>query len=309
MTQVPPPVTAPVCYRHPSRETYVRCVRCDRPICPDCMNEASVGFQCPECVSEGRRTQRPARTAFGGGIAGEQGYVTKGLIAANVVMALLSALSAGDLRQFLGNGLFGGITPLLEWGGVWGLGVLQNQATGAIVGTTPAGVADGEFYRLFTAMFLHYGVVHLLLNMWALWIFGRALEAALGPARFLALYLLAGLGGNVAAYLFQPEALTAGASTAVYGLFGALFVVLKRLRRDTSSLIPIIVINVVFTFAAAGRVSIAGHLGGLAIGTLVALGLAYAPRERRNALQLASIGATLLILGGLTIVQTIALNS
>ncbi len=273
------------------------------------MNEASVGFQCPECVADGRRSQRPARTAFGGSAAGEEGYVTKVLIAVNVIMALASIVSAGNVGQFLGNGLFGGVTPLMEWGGVWGLEVWRDQATGAVAYTVPAGVADGEFYRLFTAMFLHYGVLHLLLNMWALWIFGRALEAALGPARFLALYLLAGLGGNVAAYLFQPEALTAGASTAVYGLFGALFVVLKRLRRDTSSLIPIIVINVLFTFVAAGRVSVAGHLGGLLIGTLVALGLAYAPREKRTLLQLSAMGATLLILGALTVVQTIALNS
>src|SRR4029077_16533033 len=95
MTQVPPPSpysapqpVVPVCYRHPRRETYVRCTRCNRPICPECMNEASVGHQCPECVAEGRRTQRAARTAFGGTIAGAQGYVTKTLIAINVLVQL-----------------------------------------------------------------------------------------------------------------------------------------------------------------------------------------------------------------------------
>ncbi|GAA1788219.1 rhomboid family intramembrane serine protease [Luedemannella flava] len=309
MTQVPPPVAAPVCYRHPGRETYVRCVRCDRPICPDCMNEASVGFQCPECVAEGRRTQRPARTAFGGSGVGEEGYVTKTLVALNVLMALLSIASAGGLGQYLGNGLLGGSTKLTLWGAVHGLDIYRYGEGGPVAYTVPAGVADGDFYRLFTAMFLHYGIVHLLLNMWALWIFGRALEAALGPLRFLALYLLAGLGGNVAAYVFSPEAYSAGASTAIYGLFGALFVVLKRLRRDTSSLIPIIVINLIFTFTAAGTISVAGHIGGLVVGTLVAFALAYAPREKRTLLQVAAIGATTLLLAALTVVQTVALNS
>jgi membrane associated rhomboid family serine protease len=309
MTQVPPPVAPPVCFRHPGRETYVRCTRCDRPICPDCMNEASVGFQCPECVAEGRKTQRPVRTAFGGSAVGQQGYVTKALIAINVIMAVASAISAGGLKAYFGNGLLGGSTPLTEWGAVYGARRMVYTATGAFAGFEPDGIATGEFYRLFTAMFLHYGLPHLLLNMWALWIFGRALETALGPARFLALFLLAGLGGNVAAYIWSPDHFSAGSSTAIYGLFGALFVVLRRLGRDTSSLIPIIVINVIFTFAARGYISVAGHLGGLVIGTLVALGLVYAPRERRTVLQLAAVGATLLILGAATVFQTVTLNS
>src|SRR5215471_1244788 len=118
MTQVPPPpVSAPVCYRHPSRETYVRCTRCDRPICPDCMKAASVGHQCPECVAEGRRTQRPVQTAFGGSAAGMHGYVTIGLIAANVVMFLLSLASAHNVGNAVAGGglggLLGGPTPLM----------------------------------------------------------------------------------------------------------------------------------------------------------------------------------------------------
>src|SRR5439155_7357722 len=94
MTQTPA-VGAPVCYRHPSRETYVRCTRCDRPICPDCMNEASVGHQCPDCVAQGRRTQRPARTAFGGTAAGQQGLMTKILLAINVAVTVLGVLLSG----------------------------------------------------------------------------------------------------------------------------------------------------------------------------------------------------------------------
>src|SRR5947209_18111324 len=101
----------PVCYRHPSRETYVRCTRCDRPICPDCMNEASVGHQCPECVAEGRRTQRQARTAFGAIQGrGARGYATLTLVVVNVVMLLLSAASAKNSGTALAGGQgFGGL--------------------------------------------------------------------------------------------------------------------------------------------------------------------------------------------------------
>ena len=210
MSESPP--TTPVCYRHPGRETYVRCTRCDRPICPDCMRDASVGHQCPECVAEGRRSARPARTAFGGGAAGRHGYVTKALIALNVLLMLLSIASDRGGDAAVGGsgfgGLMGGSTPLTEWG-------CGARPARSIPDGTLGGIADGEWYRLVTAMFLHYGVLHLLLNMWALWVLGRSLEANLGPLRFAALYLIAGLGGNVAAYLFSAaEPATAGASTA-----------------------------------------------------------------------------------------------
>src|SRR4029453_8285496 len=176
-TQPPPVGAVPVCYRHPGRETYVRCTRCDRPICPDCMNEASVGHQCPECVAEGRRTQRPTRTAFGAGLAGTRGYVTITLIALNVFMMILAAASARGGNSLFGGsgfgGLLGGITPLHLWG-------------------------------------------------------------ALGPGSptFLPLYLARGLGGSVAVFLFaNPHSASAGASGAIFGLFAALFIVLKRLGR------------------------------------------------------------------------------
>ncbi|XTZ13295.1 rhomboid family intramembrane serine protease [Micromonospora echinospora] len=301
MSESPP--TTPVCYRHPGRETYIRCTRCDRPICPECMRDASVGHQCPECVSEGRRSVRPARTAFGGGAVGRQGYVTKALIALNLLMMLLSIASDRGGDSAAGGsgfgGLMGGSTPLTEWGAVLGRALFSD---GAI-----HGVAEGEWYRLLTAMFLHYGVVHLLLNMWALWVLGRSLEGVLGPLRFLALYLIAGLGGNVAAYLFSaPNAATAGASTSIFGLFAALFVIMRRLGRDTSAVVPILVINLVFTFAVPG-ISIAGHLGGLVAGALMALVLAYAPRMRRSTFQVAGGAVIVVALLGLVLLRTAAL--
>jgi membrane associated rhomboid family serine protease len=305
MTSVPP-VGVPTCYRHSGRETYVRCTRCERPICPDCMREASVGFQCPECVAEGRRTQRPVRTAFGGSAAGQQGYVTITLIVINVLMLLLSLASAKNAGSALAGqgigGLLGGHTPLMDRLAVFGLGYYsQNDHV-------LHGVAAGEYYRLFTAMFMHYGLLHLAMNMWALWILGRTLEAALGPLRFLVLYLIAGLGGDVAAYVFQPDALSAGASTALFGLFSALFLVLRRLGRDTSSVIPVIIINLVFTFAVPG-ISIAGHVGGLVTGAVAGAGMAYAPKGNRTLVQAAVAMGTVVLLLALVIGKTSALNS
>ena len=297
------PVTAPVCYRHPGKETYVRCTRCDRPICPDCMNEASVGHQCPECVAEGRRTQRSARTAFGGSVAGRAGVATRTLIGINVVMMIISIATGGMTAVAGGSwgGLLGQSTPLTDWGSIIG------YATYGPGETVLHGIAAGEWYRLLTAMFLHYGVLHLLLNMYALWILGRELEGVLGRLRFVTLYVLAGLGGNVAAYVLSPpNQATAGASTAVFGLMAATFVILKRLKLSVAPILPVIVINVIFTFAVA-NISWEGHLGGLLVGGMVATILAYAPRERRNLIQAVGCTMVLLILLALAIFRTAAL--
>jgi membrane associated rhomboid family serine protease len=153
---------------------------------------------------------------------------------------------------------------------------------------------------MFTSMFIHYGLIHLAMNMWALWQLGRALESALGPLRFASLYLLAGLGGSVAVLLFQPKALSAGASGAIFGLFAALFVILKKLGRSTSSVVPVIVINLILTFSIPG-ISIAAHLGGLITGALLGAGLAFAPRQGRNAVQAVTFGGVALILTMLTV--------
>ncbi len=297
------PVKAPVCYRHPGKETYVRCTRCDRPICPDCMNAASVGHQCPDCVAEGRRTQRSARTAFGGSVAGRAGVATRTLIGINVI-AMIISIATGGMNAVAGGGwggLLGQSTPLTDWGSIIG------YATYGPGQTELHGIAAGEWYRLLTAMFLHYGVLHLLMNMYALWILGRELEAVLGRLRFVALYLLAGLGGNVAAYLLgPPNQATAGASTAVFGLMAATFVVLRRLNMSVAPILPVIVINVIFTFAVA-NISWAGHLGGLLVGGLVAAILAYAPRERRNLIQGVGCGLVFAALMALAIFRTAGL--
>jgi membrane associated rhomboid family serine protease len=261
------PETTPTCYRHPDRATYIRCTRCNRPICPECMRDAAVGHQCEECVREGARTVRQPKTNFGGREYGANPVITYALIAINVVMFVLETVSRG----------------------------LKSE----LVLFAPA-VADGDLYRLVTSAFMHYGVAHLLFNMYALWIIGPPLEKALGRLRFTALYALSALGGSVLVYLLSPlNAATAGASGAVFGLFGAAFVVGKRLNLNVSWVVGLIAINLAITFvipALGGQqISWQGHIGGLVTGAVVAAAYAYAPRERRTLIQLsATIGLLVL---------------
>ncbi|MGO9155807.1 rhomboid family intramembrane serine protease [Mycobacterium sp.] len=257
---------APTCYRHPGRQTYLRCNRCERYICPDCMRTAAVGHQCVECVQAGARTVRAPRTQFGGRERSGMPVITYALIAINVLTFILQ-ISMGDLEKQLA---------------LW-----------------PPAVADGQLYRLVTSAFLHYGATHLLLNMWALYVVGPPLEMLLGRLRFGALYALSGLGGSVLVYLLSPlNTATAGASGAVFGLFGAALVVAKRLKLNVQWVAAVIVINLVFTFVAPlvskQLISWQGHVGGLVTGGLVAAAYVYAPRERRNVIQAA---VTVLVLG------------
>jgi membrane associated rhomboid family serine protease len=298
------PSTVPMCYRHPSRETLIKCSRCERPICTSCMNDASIGHQCPDCVKEGRRSQRPARTAFGGSRAGQLGYVTTAIIAINVLVMIGSAIVGGP-RAIAGSGawsLLGSGTSVTDFGEVLGLALYPNGEL--------HGIANGEWYRLVTGMFLHYGVLHLLLNMMLVAQLGRYLEMNLGPLRFAALYLIAGFGGNVAAYVFQaPNQPSAGASTATFGLVIAAIVLNRRTSRDSSQLIPLLVINLIFTFTIPG-ISIAGHIGGLAAGAAACAALVYATKPNRSrkqaigcaviviALVVAAVARTQSILGG-----------
>ncbi|WP_432833340.1 rhomboid family intramembrane serine protease [Dactylosporangium sp. CA-092794] len=303
MTQ-PPANVVPVCYRHPNRETYVRCTRCNRPICPDCMNEASVGFQCPDCVRQGARAQRPARTAFGGSASGNASTVTIALIVVNILAFIATIVSSGSANAVAGGGwggLLGNITPAHVHLGMLGAATYPGESG-------LHGVAAGEYYRLVTAMFLHFGLLHLALNMWVLWSVGRPLEASLGRVRYLALYLLAGIGGNVAAYAFtSPNVINAGASGAVFGLFGALIVVLRRMRMSVAGVVPVLIVNLVLTFSIS-NISIGGHIGGLVTGTLAALGLAYAPKKHRTLVQVAAFAVLAVIMIALIAWRTTALT-
>jgi membrane associated rhomboid family serine protease len=278
-----PPHVVPTCYRHPKREAHIRCVRCDRPICPDCMIPAAVGFQCPECVRGGNKTQRVARTAFGGRIAPNKTAVTYTLIGINIVMFLIQQSSGTFSRRFE-------LIPDWPFASPYG------------------GVAHGEYYRLVTAMFLHAGVAHILFNMWALFVIGMQLEPMLGRVRFVVLYFLSGLGGSALVYLMtDPWSQTLGASGAIFGLFGALFVVGRRLRFDIRPIGFLIGINLLLTFTISG-ISWQGHIGGLAAGAALAGAWAYPPRKYRTAAQLSSSVAMAVIIALIVFARTQALS-
>lgn len=260
------------CYRHPNREAHIRCVRCERRICPDCMIDASVGFQCPECVAAGNKGVREARTIFGGRVARDPGYISKALIAVNVLAYLLQRVPDLQVTERF----------VLVGVGIYSIG--------------PVGVADGEYYRLLTAAFLHGGMFHLLLNMYALFLFGPALERAFGRTRFTILYLISALGGTAASYAFSnPIDSSLGASGAVFGLMGALLVVGRRLGTDPRAVLLLLSINLLAGFFIP-RIDWRAHLGGLIVGTLCALALAGTPRQPIRAVQIAgAVGLALLI--------------
>jgi membrane associated rhomboid family serine protease len=167
------------------------------------------------------------------------------------------------------------------------------------------GVANDQWYRLLTSAFLHepglsgFGPAHIIFNMWALILVGPALERLLGHLRFLSLYLLSALGGSVLFYLLAPPSEVAlGASGAIFGLFGAYFVVSRRLRLDTRGIVMLIALNLVISFAFSSAIAWQAHVGGLIAGTLIAVAYAYAPRNQRMLIQ---IGATVAVLAVLAI--------
>ncbi len=273
----------PTCYRHPGRETHIRCTRCERPICPDCMISAAVGFQCPNCVRDGGRTVREARTQLGGRIHRRSDLVTRIIIGVNITVFILASIGGRAFQERLS--LLGNAGFLASSGG-------------------PAGVAQGEWYRLITAAFLHVQIAHLALNMIALWLFGPQLEAVLGRWRFLMLYILSALGGSVVSYLFNPpNQQSLGASGAIFGLLGAMLVIANRLRFDARSVAILIALNLAFGFFVAG-IDWKAHVGGLVTGGVVASVFAYAPKARRTEIQVASCIGVLGILIALVVLRT-----
>jgi membrane associated rhomboid family serine protease len=281
----------PGCYRHPDRETGIRCTRCERPICPECMVSASVGFHCPDCVRGGSGTgHRPdaatPRTIAGGTIAADARLVTKILLGIN--LAVFIAVRAS-------NSLLGDLVLI----GAWPPAPFP----------TTEGVADGQWYRLVTSMFTHQEIWHIAFNMLSLWWLGGPLEAALGRARYLALYLVSGLVGSVLAYLLEsPTTATLGASGAIFGLFGATAVLMRRLNYDMRPIIALLVINMIFTFNPAFDISWQAHIGGLVGGVVIGYAMVNAPRERRALIQYGTCALVLALVVVLTLVRTAQLT-
>ncbi|MFG2138704.1 rhomboid family intramembrane serine protease [Streptomyces sp. NPDC048650] len=277
----------PACYRHPDRTTGIRCTRCDKPICPDCMVSASVGFHCPECVHSGAgRTARAAapRTIAGGTVAANPRLIT--LILMGINLAVFIAVQVDKSGQLLNELVLFGRSPS---------------------GYLPQGVAEGEWYRLVTAMFLHQEIPHIAFNMLSLWWLGPPLEAALGRLRFSVLYLLSGLGGSALTYLLaSPTGFSLGASGAIFGLLGATAVLMRRLNYDMKPVLILLGLNLVFTFVWP-NISWQAHVGGLVVGAAVAYGMVHAPREHRKPVHVATCAVALLVIVAVVWVRTLQL--
>lgn len=262
----PTPDARAACVRHPDRPTGLTCTRCGRPACPDCLREASVGYQCVDCVAQGQRTARRGRTVAGAR-PGRRPVVVPALIAVNVALFLLTAVQARSITANFDAPVFGALSLV------------------------PGLVSAGEWWRVVTTGFLHIGPVHLLFNMLALYVLGRDLEAVLGRGRFLAVYSVAMLGGSAAVMVFDsPRVEVAGASGAVFGLMGGLAVVLRRMRFPLGQVIGLIVVNIVISVVIPG-ISLTGHLGGLVVGAAATAALVYGPGRNRTSMQAVLLGA------------------
>ncbi|MCE1179024.1 MAG: rhomboid family intramembrane serine protease [Micrococcales bacterium] len=257
----------PVCPRHPDRVSYVRCQRCSRPVCPECQRQASVGVQCVDCVAVQAKSVRQGTTIFGGRVTDGRPVVSMAIIA---ICAL-----------------------------VW-LGELASKAFVAQIQYVPA-FGESRPWTLLTSAFAHSPgqPMHILFNMYALWLMGQYLEPLLGRARFLALYLLTALGGSVV-YTLMAQApdiaevhtwedlgswgtAMVGASGAVFGLFGALLVLNRRLGRSSAGMYLTLAVNFALGFIVPG-IAWQAHVGGFLTGLAAAAAIAYAPRTSRGRL-------------------------
>ncbi len=288
------PGAPPTCYRHTDRETWIRCQRCSKPICPDCMRSASVGFQCPDCVKEGSRTTRQARTPYGGTRVGDPRLTSFVLIGINVAVWLLI--------QVTGRGA----SRLVDYLALLPDSARRQLPDGSIV--LVRGVADGAWWQVMTSVFTHVEVLHIGFNMLALYILGPMLENVLGRWRFLALYLVSGLAGSAAVMLWAfPFGQTLGASGAIFGLMGALGVVALKVRGQLQTVLIWIGLNLVFTFTLSG-ISWQGHLGGLAGGTLIGFAMVFAPRPHRSLVQWSVTAAVALAALAAIALRVVVLN-
>jgi membrane associated rhomboid family serine protease len=253
-----PPGFAP-CYRHPERMTGISCQRCNRPICGECMNPASVGFQCPSCVTSGRASVRAPRTAFGAVLKPGGGTATKVVMGALGVEWVLNLVSGGLLNQLL---------------------MMSTEA-----------IYAGQFWRLFTASLTSGSILGVLINVLVLWVAGRAIESELGAWRFVALYLAAGLGGTTLLFVFGPYGSAGfGAAAAVIGLLAANAIFKQKMhedvRADIGLFILLILYSVLVGFRSFGWLML---IGGILVGALVGVALAYAPRRNRSTVQVVGL--------------------
>lgn len=254
------------------------------------MREASVGFQCPSCITEGAKTIRTPRTIAGGAISARDGVVSMTLIALNVLGFVLTLVSGGNT------------------GSVFQSGAMLSTTVVNRSGELLTGVADGDYWRLITSAFLHESILHIAFNMYALFLFGPFVERALGVTRFIAAYLTTAMLGSVFVYWLAPaNALTIGASGAVFGLFGMALMLLLKAKQDVRTLLVLLGINA-FISVAGSNISWQGHLGGFVAGVVLGAAFAYAPRSRKGIVQLATFSVLWIAMIAAIVIRTIDLT-
>jgi membrane associated rhomboid family serine protease len=273
------------CYRHPDRETGLSCSECGRPICYECMTPAPVGLRCPEHSGKPQGIQkvvRPAQRAVTGVGSQRVNAVTMALIAVNVTV-VVAELAIGGSSSLTNNSIF-------RDGALF--------ASGRWTAFSPAvGVAHGDWWRLVTSMFLHVSFFHIAVNMYSLYFAGSILEQVIGRWRFLMLYVASGIAGSAGALVYSPSVPTVGASGAIFGILGALFVLERQRHIATGGQVAgLIVLNLIITFVFSSYISVGGHVGGL-IGGVILMYLLL--QFRRSALS--SIAST----AGLIVVSVV----
>lgn len=262
------------CYRHPDRQSFVLCQRCLRTICPECQTQAPVGVICPECLKQQRKNETP----------GQRKARRQGSLATSKVFSYAPPVTT----------ILIGITALV--------GLLQlipgfgTQVTNKLLFFTPwlfpefnGGVS--EIWRVLSAMFVHGGMLHFALNMFALLLIGRGFEPILGTWRFLALYLVSGFGGSLAVALLSPLTPVVGASGAIFGLLGAVLVIGRQSGANMTGILVLLGANLVIGFIPDFNIAWQAHIGGAVVGALMALIFIKTAQPSQKRLQWLLLGA------------------
>lgn len=273
------------------------------------MTPASVGFQCPECVAEGRRTTRAPRTRYGGILPRGGMSTSLVLIAVNVLVWLAINATGGQGSRLLG---WLALSPTGRCesndGAGFYPGATQHLCDAASNVHWVPGVADGAVWQLLTSTFTQVTVTHIFFNVLNLFILGPQLEQMLGRLRFLLVYLLSGLAGSALVYAVAPPyGSTIGASGAVFGLMGAFLVFAVRMRAQVQGMLVWIAISFAYSFAIPG-ISWQAHLGGFLGGAASAGVLALAPRARRAVVQWSGLGVILAVVVVTVVARTLQLS-
>jgi membrane associated rhomboid family serine protease len=258
---------ASYCYRHPDRVSYVLCQRCGRTICGECQTPGAVGVVCPECMAQQRASAPKTKPAWIPRLTGQGApVVTYAIIALCAVVFILQSLPV----------IGGAVTSAIQYAGAY------SYPSGTV-----ASNAGFEPWRMLTSVFAHGSIIHILLNMYTLWIFGSIMEPMLGRARFLALFLISGFAGSVGVLLLgSPLQPVVGASGAIFGLFGAFFIIQRRLGGNAMQMLVLIALNIGIGFLPGLNIAWQAHVGGLVGGVLVGLIYVETRKPSRRALQL-----------------------